>query len=235
MDYEQLKEALGGEILGKPIDSAFIDKLRLYSELLRDWNKRINLTSIVEEGEIVEKHFLDCLLIAKEADLSGLSVCDIGSGGGFPGMVLALVFENASFTLVDSTAKKFLFLSEVKERLQIPNVSFHIGRIEEWKEGRESFDFATSRAFSSLSVFLEVGAPLLKKGGHLLAMKGLRHEEELLQAKKAIKALGLSYEGEHCFLLPESKQTRAAMFFRKIDETPLKYPRLWKDIVKKPL
>ncbi len=235
MDCEQLKEALGGEILGKPIDSAFIDKLRLYSELLRDWNKRINLTSIVEEGEIVEKHFLDCLLIAKQADLNGLSVCDIGSGGGFPGMLLALVFENASFTLVDSTSKKFLFLSEVKERLQIPNVSFHIGRIEEWKEGRGSFDFATSRAFSSLSVFLEVGAPLLKKGGRLLAMKGLRHEEELLQANQAIKALGLSYEGEHCFLLPESKQTRAAMFFRKIGETPLKYPRLWKDIVKKPL
>lgn len=233
MDEAKLTAIL--ESKGIILPPSFFSKLSLYCELLADWNKRMNLTAITEPDAVYEKHFLDCLLLLKNHDFANKRICDLGSGAGFPGMVLALALPDSEITLVDSTKKKFLFLEEIKKTLQIPNVKFHIGRAEEMDGFRDYFDVVTCRGFAALPIFLEVAAPLAKLNGLIVAMKGAKADEELLGAKNAIKVLRLTYKGADRFLLPECGETRVELVFAKTGSTERKYPRLWKDIVERPL
>ena len=124
MDEAKLISVLSGE--GINLSEVFFPKLKVYAELLSEWNEKMNLTAITDPETVYEKHFLDCLLLLKNRDLNNKEICDLGSGAGFPGMLLALAVPSAKITLVDATRKKFLFLEEVPKALQIPNVEFHI-------------------------------------------------------------------------------------------------------------
>lgn len=222
------------ERFGVRISPEQFEKLKLYAALLKEWNERMNLTAIVEEEAVFEKHFLDSLSACAVYDFAGKSIADIGSGAGFPGMVIALLFPTAHVTLIDATKKKFLFLEEVKNRLDLPNVRFHVGRVEDMKEERESFDCVTSRGFAAMNVFLEVAAPLTKINGTVLAMKGPRGEEELRASLSAEKKLDLHLRKKEKIVLPGG-ETRINFTFEKTRHTPEKYPRPWAEIQRKPL
>ena len=233
MTFLQLKQNLAND--GITLSDAVLEKLKLYAELLKEWNEKINLTSIVEEDEIIEKHFYDCLLLLKGISFEKKCLVDLGSGAGFPGMVLAIVCPELQVTLVDSTAKKFLFLKEIKKRLDVKNVEFHVGRVEDFKEGFNKFDVAVSRGFAAMPIFLEVAAPLTKVGGTIIAMKGSKGEEEFVSSKGAISKLSLQLQKKLSDELPSSKALRINYFFQKTGATPSRYPRRWSEIVKKPL
>ena len=233
MKLENLKEELKKAVVDLP--DLDIDKLRTYAALLKEWNEKINLTSIVEEDDVAEKHFLDSLLPCALTDFSNKKIVDIGSGAGFPGMVIALAFPTSQVTLVDSTQKKFLFLEEVKKTLQIGNVFFKIGRVEDMKAEKQSFDLVTSRGFSSLPTFLEVGAPLCKIDGQLIAMRGSKGKEELKESSNAMEILGLRYERKQATTLPSNGDIRLNYLLRKYKPTSSKYPREWAKIIKHPL
>ena len=233
MKLENLKQEL--KKAGVDLPDLDIDKLRTYAVLLKEWNEKINLTSIVEEDDVAEKHFLDSLLPCALTDFSNKKIVDIGSGAGFPGMVIALAFPTSQVTLVDSTQKKFLFLEEVKKTLQIGNVFFKIGRVEDMKAEKQSFDLVTSRGFSSLPTFLEVGAPLCKVDGQLIAMRGSKGKEELKESSNAMEILGLRYERKQATTLPSNGDIRLNYLLHKHKPTSSKYPREWAKIIKHPL
>ena len=132
---------------------------------------------------------------------------DIGSGAGFPGMALAIAFPSAKVTLIDATKKKFLFLEEVKKACEVENVEFHVGRVEDMRGFRESFDVVTSRGFAALRIFAEVGAPLLKVGGTLLAMKGSKGSDELHEATNALNKTSLHLSNSQKEFLSEASGT----------------------------
>lgn len=232
MTYEELKKAFEGTQV--VIGDELISSLRTYAALLAEWNEKMNLTAITEEPIVIEKHFMDSLLIAKDFVFAGKKIADIGSGAGFPGVVLALAFPSCHVTLIDATKKKFLFLQELKEKLGISNIAFHVGRVEDMKAERDTFDIVTARGFAAMNIFLEVGAPLAKKGGTLIAMKSLRGEEELVKSKFAIHRLGLSLSSTKKDVLPDG-EIRLNYYFEKKQPTPPSYPRPWAEILKKPL
>lgn len=232
MTYEEMKATFEGT--QAIVTDELIASLRIYAALLSEWNQKMNLTAIVEEPMVVEKHFTDSLLIAKEDSFAGKKIADIGSGAGFPGVVLALAFPTCHVTLIDSTKKKFLFLQELKDKLGLQNVDFHVGRVEDMKRERESFDIVTARGFAAMNIFLEVASPLAKEGGTLIAMKSLRGEEELVKSKFAIHKLGLKLTKTQKDVLPDG-EIRLNYFFEKKQPTPPFYPRPWADILKKPL
>ena len=230
MTYEELIPA--AQEYGVSISPELQEKLKTYAKLLKEWNEKMNLTAIVEEPEVIEKHFLDSLTCAAVYDFSGKSVADIGSGAGFPGIIIALAFPTSNVTLIDATKKKFLFLEEVKKTLQIENLTFHIGRVEDMKAERESFDCVTSRGFAQMNVFLEVATPLVKMNGTVLAMKGPRGEEELFASLNAEKKLSLHLRKKKTIVLPGG-ETRMNFTFEKTGRTPPRFPRPWAEIVKK--
>ena len=233
MTFETMCEYLRS--LNVEISPLLKAKFELYESLLIEWNEKINLTSILKPGEIYEKHFLDCLLLLKGCDFSNKKVVDIGSGAGFPGVVLALSNKEAKVTLVDSTAKKFKFLEELKKQLQINNIFFHIGRVEDMKKEKGQFDIVTSRGFSSLPTICEVGAPLLKEKGILIAMKSLQGKEELNGSDSSLAKLGLELDKTLTDTLPESKSTRVNFYFKKNKKSQSRFPRRWNDIISNPL
>lgn len=220
---------------GVELPNLDLGKLSQYAALLKEWNEKMNLTSIVEFEDVVEKHFLDSLLPCALTDLNGKAIVDIGSGAGFPGMVLALAYPSCQVTLVDATKKKFAFLETVKETLQIPNVSFKIGRVEDMKEERETFDVVISRGFASVPIFLEVGAPLCKFGGEMILMKGAKGKDELKDGRNAMDILGLRYGKGKPATLPTAGDIRWNFLLNKVKQTPSKYPRDWAKLLKHPL
>lgn len=206
-----------------------LSKFARYFSLLAQWNQRMNLTSIVDEEGVYEKHFADSVLPLKNTDFAGKTILDIGSGGGFPGLVIALVCPSAKVTVLDATAKKFTFLREVCNELGLTNVSFVNGRIEERPVPTCGFDLAIARGFAALPIFLECAAPYVKVGGTVLAMKGASYQEEWEKAKAISKTLGLRLERVDLEQLPEAG-CRANMVFVKEKPTPNRFPRRWDEI-----
>ena len=227
MTYEELVAYLAK--YGIDVPPATCEALSRYAALLKEWNQKMNLTSIVEEPEVIEKHFLDSALAAVDYSFAGRKVVDIGSGAGFPGVVIALLFPTASVTLLDATKKKFLFLQEVKGALKIENLHFLVGRVEDLKAERESFDVAISRGFASMRVYAEVATPLIYVTGTLIAMKGPNGDAELDEAKNIIRKLSLRLKKKNEFVLP-SGDKRIVYFFAKDAVTPKRYPRRWDEI-----
>ena len=220
--------------LGLPTDG--IPALERYAELLVEKNKVMNLTAITEPHDIATLHFLDCAALLKLADFKNKTVADIGTGAGFPGMPLRIVEPSVRITLLDSLNKRIDFLKEVCDDLGLTDVSCIHGRAEEFASGhRESFDIVTSRAVANLQMLSELCLPLVKVGGYFLSMKSVESEEELNNAKTAIKTLGGQIEKVVDYEIPGTEVAHRLIFIKKIKETPKKYPRTFAKIKKNPL
>ncbi len=208
-----------------------IDLMLAYKDLVLEKNKCFNLTAITDERDFLIKHVLDSLLGAKLI-AGGASVLDVGSGAGFPCVMLAIACENASFIALDSTAKKINFINESCKSLGIKNVKGISGRAEEKSELFSSFDIVTARAVASLPILLELAIPMLKVGGKFIAYK--TDDGELGIVKNALKELSAELKTAEKFELPDGEK-RALLVFEKVGETSKKYPRLFGAIKKKPL
>ena len=198
-----------------------------YMNLLLEWNEKINLTAITEEKEVIVKHFVDSLTIAKYIP-EGASLVDVGTGAGFPGIPLKIIRDDLKITLLDSLQKRINFLDVVIKELNLKNVETIHARVEEFGKNskyRESFEVATSRAVANLSTLTEYLLPLVKVGGIAVCMKGSSIEEELETSKKAINVLGGKVSNVFEFDLPKTDIKRNVVIVDKINKTPSKYPR----------
>lgn len=213
-----------------------IESYKTYSKLLQEWNKVMDLTAIDEEAQIVEKHFYDSLISAKYFRYENQTLLDIGSGAGFPGLVLAIAFPNLKITLLEPTLKRCNFLNEVIKVLDLSNVKVVNDRAENYvKEKRESFDLVTSRAVSRLNMLLELSIPFLTIQGTMIALKGKNANLELKEAENALKILNVKLLKNYEFKLPNEEENRSILLLKKEARTNIKYPRNYGTIKKKPL
>ena len=213
-----------------------IEKLEVYKNELIERNKNVNLTAITEPREINEKHFLDCLSVFRFIDFKkNATVIDVGTGAGFPGLVLKTAREDLSVTLLDSLNKRLLFLDDVCRKNNLSCNIVH-ARAEDGARGelRESFDYAVSRAVARLPVLLEYCLPYVKKGGSFIALKGPETDEEIRESETAFKTLGGEIGNVFRFSLP-SGDRRTLIEVKKTSQTPSIYPRKGVKITKKPL
>lgn len=208
--------------------------LEQYFLLLKEWNKKMNLTAIIQRDEVYQKHFFDSLLLVKHIKLDQQSLCDVGTGAGFPGIVLKIFFSDLQLFLVESSTKKCLFLNEVIKILELENVTIINERVEDITDDYyEAFDIVTIRAVARLNIILELCAGILKVKGTLIALKS-NVSEEFKDAKNAMNFLGFSlkksFESEWHFL-----GKRNILYFIKNKKTNKKYLRTFAQIKKSPL
>lgn len=212
------------------------NKLNEYMNLVIEKNKVMNLTSITDENEFIDKHFYDSVIPSLAINFNDKKVLDIGSGAGFPGIPLAILYPNAHFTLIETLKKRTIFLEEVIKKLELKNVAIINKRAEDIKkEERESFDIVMSRAVSSLPILIEFSTPYIKKGGFLLSYKGIKYKDELDLSKNALKVMHLNLITTQDKILPISKENRYNLIFKKTAETSKKFPRNFSQIKKRPL
>ena len=221
------------EKLGITLTDKQKEQLEIYKNFLIEYNKHTNLTRIIDENDIYLKHFYDSLTIVKYIDLSNKNtLLDIGTGAGFPGMVLKIVYPNLEVTLLDSNNKKITFLKQLSEKLNI-KVNAIQARSEEYiKEKREYFDVVTSRAMANLRVLLELSIPYVKVNGNFIAMKA-NASEELKEANNTHEKLGAKLSSIHEFELIKENSKRTIIVYDKISNTDTKYPRKYDIIIKK--
>ena len=214
-------------------------KFTRYDALLVDWNERMNLTAITEPRDVAVKHMVDSLTAYDAALFSGApTVIDVGTGAGFPGIPLKIFDPSIRLTLMDSLAKRLAFLEAVVEDLGLTGVTCVHARAEDAAhepQRRERYDIAVSRAVARLPVLLEYTLPFVKKGGHLIALKGRTAEEEATDAKRALKLLGGRLETIRPVTLPGLSDKRAVLTITKIAPTPKAYSRKAGTPAKKPL
>ena len=215
-----------------------IEQFALYQTLLLAWNERMNLTGAKTPREIQERHFADSLTCALvTGDLSSQSLIDVGSGAGFPGVPLKILYPKLRLVLLESVGKKGAFLEELISELDLEDVSVIVDRAETVGHDaahRGQYDWAAARAVAHLSPLLEYLLPFCRLGGHALAQKGVRAAEELANAQEAFRILG----GELVDLVPVRSESQAdanLIVVKKIDETPQKYPRRAGIPAKRPL
>lgn len=209
------------------ITESQLEQFYLYMKILQKWNENINLTAILEDGDILQKHFIDSLTILPYINNED-NVIDVGTGAGFPGIPIKIVKEDIKVTLLDSLNKRVKFLQEVIDNLALSNIDTIHNRAEDAGRNldlREKFDIAVSRAVAPLNVLVEYLMPLVKKGGQCICMKGNNIEEELANSKKAIYILGGKLEKIDELYLPQSDIKRNIVIIRKIEDTSSKYPR----------
>lgn len=234
--YSYLKEQTAE--FGLNLDKTAVNRLEKYSALLREWNEKMNLTAITDPDEIVIKHFLDCLMIFKNSEIpENAKVIDVGTGAGFPGMVMKIARPDIQLTLLDSLNKRLTFLSEVLREIGLEAEIVH-ARAEEGgrkPELREKFDISTARAVAKLNVLSEYCMPFVKVGGSFIAMKGPSAPEEMAAAERAIKKLGGGEIKNYQEKLPNDGGERVFCQVRKISQTPSSFPRISAKIQKKPL
>ena len=233
MNKEQfIKELLK---LNIEISDIQLEKLEKYYEILERENKLYNLTAITEKESVFLKHFYDSLTIVKIIDLNDESLCDLGTGAGFPGMVLKIMFPNLKVTLIDATLKKCKFLEKVIKELKLENIKVINARVEEYaKIEREKHEIVTARAVAPLKHLLEYGIQLLKVNGIFVDMKGNINEElngiETYENKLKIKQIK-----KMDFQLPIESSNRTLIAFIKLEKTDIRYPRKYSEIKKKSL
>lgn len=204
------------------------EQFQKYFELLAEWNEKMNLTAIKDESGVALKHFADSLSLLNFVDIpQNSSLADVGTGAGFPGVVLKIARPDIKLTLIDSLNKRLVFLGEVCAQLGIEAELIH-SRAEDGARDeklRESFDFAVSRAVARMNVLSEYCLPYVKVGGAFCAMKGAQANEEFKESLNAINTLGGKLENKYFFELPENGGERAIAVVRKVKNTPQKYPR----------
>ena len=196
-----------------------------YFSMLIETNKVLNLTAIVDEREVLIKHFLDSVLPEKLLT-NGASVIDVGTGAGFPSLPLKIVRPDLEFWLVDSLNKRINFLNEVITELNLSKITAFHSRAEDFaKNHREKFDFAVARAVAPLNTLVEYLLPFIKIGGFAIIYKSSKLNEELVVAQNAIKILGGRVEKTEKFVIEEENLERNILVIKKISKTPTKYPR----------
>lgn len=210
-----------------------------YYSMLVEKNKVMNLTAIVEEEDVIKKHFLDSISIVKAIpEVSFSSLIDIGTGAGFPGLPIKLACPDANVVLLDSLQKRVSFLLEVCFELGLKGIEAFHGRAEEFSrkpEYREQFDFAVSRAVARLPVLLEYALPFVKVGGTFVAYKSVQSDAEIKEAASAIKKLGGKLEDLVDISIPNLEADRKLILVRKISNCSKIYPRISGKITKEPL
>lgn len=220
-------------LLGINLTDEELAKFEEYKELLKEYNKKFNLTSITNDNEIYLKHFYDSLCITKAKELlNASSLLDIGTGAGFPGIPVAIVNKDIKITLVESNKKKCEFLKVVKDSLNLQNVEIINARAEDFaKTNREKFEVATSRAVANLSILLELEFPALSVGGVLIALKS-NVQEELENSKSILKELNGTIKNTIEYTLPYEESKRTLLIIQKQLPTNSKYPRQYSQIIK---
>lgn len=213
-----------------------LEQLNKYYELLIEYNKVMNLTGITEKEEVYLKHFYDSLTIKRVIDLNKEeTLCDIGTGAGFPGIVLKILFPNLKITLIDSLNKRIEFLKIVIKELNLKDIEAIHARAEEYASSNiEKFDVVTSRAVAPLNILLEYGIPLLKINKYFIAYKS-NISQEIIDSKNALEKLDSTVEKLDEFLLPIEQSKRTIIKIKKLSKTNKKYPRKNSEIKKKPL
>lgn len=232
--FEILPEA---EKFGITLNERQINNLNVYANLLIEWNEKMNLTAITEPKDVVWKHFYDCMLFFKYVDVKkNAKIIDVGTGAGFPGMVLKIVREDIDLTLLDGLNKRLVFLKEVLDTLGLKANIVHL-RAEEGgrkAEHRECYDFAVARAVANMNVLSEYCLPYVKNDGCFVALKGPTGQEEAANAKKAINILSSS-QAQVIAYSHDKLGGRTIIKVQKKAPTPPKYPRPSAKISKQPL
>lgn len=218
------------------VSDAQIAQLEEFTARMLETNKVMNLTRITDPKEIAEKHLLDCASLLQAADFSKKSVVDVGCGAGFPGMPLHILCPSCELTLLDSLGKRIRFLQGCIDAMNLSDIEAVHARAEEFAaKHREQYDFAVSRAVAQLNVLAELSLPLVKQGGAFIAMKSKDTDEELEQAKKAIRLLGGEIEKISDYTIPHTEITHRLVVIRKKNHTPKQYPRPFRKISASPL
>ena len=233
MNYDLTSFEKGLEQLSITLSGEQKQQFLTYYEYLVEKNKVMNLTAITEYEEVITKHFLDSLAVVKTScfkpeKLAGKRLIDIGTGAGFPGIPLKIVFPEMEILLLDSLNNRINFLNEVTEMLGLTKINTVHGRAEDYakqKGYRESFDFCVSRAVANLSTLSEYCIPFVKQGGCFISYKSGSVDQELIQAEKAVKILGGQREEVVRFSLADTDMDRSFVVIRKAKPTPKKYPR----------
>lgn len=209
------------------LDDEQINKFEQFKDLLIEWNKKINLTTITDENEILIKHFIDSLIPLKYID-NQAKVLDMGTGAGFPGIPTKIAKPDINITLVDAVNKKITYLNDVKEKLELKNIELIHSRAEALardKKYRESFDIVISRALANMSTLSEYLLPFLKVGGKAIYIKGPNIEQELEESKKCIDLMGGKIIKIEKYTLPTIDLEYNLVIIEKIKNTPKEYPR----------
>lgn len=207
------------------------EQFELYAKMLVEWNEKMNLTSIVDEEGIYMKHFYDSLVPSFDIDIKG-SLCDVGSGAGFPSIPLKIMYPDLEVTIIETLGKRVTFLNELAKTLGIEINAIH-ARAEECSDLRETFDFVTARAVANMPLLCELCIPLVRVGGKFIVMKGLSGKEELNDSKKALRVLGCKVE--NIYESHSEDMTRINIECTKVKPTPKGYPRAFAKMKKSPL
>ena len=218
-------------------EQSVLDSLYIYYEILYETSKVMNLTTIVELEEAYIKHFYDSLLMSKVVDLTKeLKLADIGTGAGFPGLVIKIVYPNLKVTLIEPIGKRCKFLQSVIDRLELKDIYVINERAEDAvKKYRESFDIVTARAVASLNILSEICVPFVKINGLFIALKGSSYQEEIDNACRAVGKLKVKLTKKVLLELPLKLGERSILVYKKTESTPDIYPRLYAKIKKNPL
>lgn len=232
IDFEDIFKDRAKEYFGIELSESQVEMFFNYGELLLEWNSKINLTTITDPEEIVTKHFLDSLVFVKWIrhlySSSRVSLADLGTGAGFPGIPIKIIEPGVRVVLIDSLAKRLSFLQEVINNLELKDIETYHSRAEDIGRDtkfRETFEITTARAVAELPVLLEYTSPLLKVGGRLLAAKGLDPEREIKSAEKALQVLNCEYEHLDKYSLGNGADYRSLIIIKKMSRTPSGYPR----------
>ena len=211
-----------------------IEQLNIYSLFLTEYNEKVNLTAITKYEDILEKHFYDSLLPSFNKKLTGTLV-DVGTGAGFPGVVLKICYPDLKVVLLEPINKRCVFLKELIEKLKLKNIEVITTRGEDYSiNNREKYDYVTARAVTNLNNLIEVAGAMVKVGGYFIALRGASGIEEIEAADKAIKEMGFEIEETISESLPDGS-IRIISYFRKIKASPKKYPRKYNIIKQRPL
>lgn len=233
MNDKEFKEELSK--LGIVLTSTQENQLEMYYNLLIEWNNKMNLTSITERNSVYLKHFYDCITLIKAIDLTkNLKIVDVGTGAGFPGLVLKIVFPNLDVVLVDALNKRINFLNHVIESLKLENIEAIHDRIENYaKNNLEVFDLVTCRAVAKLNIISELCLPLAKINGYFIPMKATIEDE--ISDTKYLEVLKSKVESVITFNLPIENSVRNLIVIKKYGSIDKKYPRQYDKIIKNPL
>ena len=222
----------GAQKMGINLREEQVKKFSRYLELLVQWNQKINLTSLKTPQEIIIKHFLDSIscikVINKYIDIEGINIIDVGTGAGFPGMPIKIIYPSIKLSLLEARKKKTIFLEKAVEEINFQKVKILNGRAETFGKDvdyREKYDIAISRAVDSLNVLSEYCLPLVKVGGLFIAQKGRSYKEDTDKGFKAVQILGGELIGVKNVRIPFINQERYLLVIKKIKYTPSKYPR----------
>lgn len=238
VDFHFEKIAASCAEFGAELDKEKTERLTIYGNLLLSRNEKINLTAITEPEEVLYKHFYDCILFLKHIKPEkGESLIDVGTGAGFPGMVLKIMRPDIKVTLLDSLNKRLVFLNDVIEKTGLEDICTVHMRAEDAGKSpvhREKYGIACARAVAAMPVLMEYCLPLVKKSGMFVAMKGASANEETAAAQNAARLLGAEKPTIICETLTGNER-RAFVTAKKISQTPTKYPRKPSEISKHPL